>query len=103
MITEFSKYYGEKKFWLVPTDERFVPSLKKLKCSKSFINYQSNNENIQLTKYVYVGVGNRVTGDDWSWSDYSEGGKKAFIDLNYKYMGTINIEDYEFKIDKYNL
>lgn len=102
MITKFYKY-GDKKYWLVPTDERFVPSLMKLGCTSSFIKYQSNNDNIKLHKYVYIGIGDRARANDWSWSGYTEEGKNAFENLNYTYMGTINIEKYEFDIDKYNL
>jgi hypothetical protein len=99
--------FNLKKFWLVPTDERFVKSLKDLGCSKSFIKYQSNNKNIQLTKYVYVGIGNRVSTDDWSWAP-DDIGEKEF--RNYTYMGTINLtEDEEMELkaiihmSKYNL
>ena len=104
MITIFENY-NINKYWLVPTDERFVKSLQDLGCDKKFINYQSKNENIQLTKFVYVGIGNRVSSYEWSWSSYSDdgSGRKSFEDLNYKYMGTINIEYYEFEINKYNL
>ena len=81
MITKFYKY-GDKKYWLVPTDERFVPSLKKLGCTSSFIKYQSNNDNIKLHKYVYIGIGDRVRANDWSWSGYTEEGKNAFKDFH---------------------
>lgn len=85
------------KYWLVPTDERFVPSLKELGCSKAFIDYQRKNENIQLTKYVYVGIGNRVSTDDWSWSP-DDIGKYEF--RNYTYMGTINLtKEEKFELD----
>lgn len=102
MITKFDKY-GNKRYWLVPTDNRFVTSLNKLGCDKSFIEYQRKNDNIKLHKYVYVGTGNRVSNNEWSWAGYSEEGKNAFENLNYTYMGTINMEDYELNIDKYNL
>lgn len=102
MITNFNEHSGNK-YWLVATDERFVPSLKKIGCDKAFIDYQRDNENIFQNKYVYVGIGNRVSNYDWSWAGYSEEGKKAFEDLKYKYIGTVNIEEYEFKMDKYNL
>lgn len=91
------------KYWLVPTDKRFIPSLKELGCDKNFINYQSKNENIFRNKYVYIGFGNNYPYDSWTWSSGTDEGKSAFEKENYRYIGSINIDPWEFDQDKYNL
>lgn len=102
-------FENKNKFWIVPTDERFIKSLKDIGCSKKFIEYQSKNENIFKQKYVFISYESYDEFDShngWGWSTGAENlnnPKLSIYSNTHRYMGMVNIEDYEFISDKYNL
>jgi len=94
-------------YWIIPTDDRFEDSLKKLHCPKSFIEYRLRYNHIlsKIDKYMIInfeGTDNDIKNEDcWGWDYYKD--IKFHENRGDKYMGTINIPDYEFDADKYNL
>jgi hypothetical protein len=99
----------DKKYWLVPTDDRFVGSLKELGCTDNFINIMNSNEHVK-TPYIYICINPYVTRitqnftDGWGWNHYLGNEPNDFFDkAGYTYIGHINIVDEELTQSKYNL
>lgn len=94
-----------KSYWMLPTDERFLKSLKEIGCTNdalyelSFkLNYIKNHHNIN-NKYIFISYNNYPIG--WAWMPFDR--KDFFEDANYKYMGAVNIPEYELSTLKYNI
>ena len=102
------KLYNESVYWLLPTDDRFEKSLMKIKCPVNRIILFLNNYNIK-TKYIFVGYNaNRVIYDvsnwNWGWERYRGYDNCDFYEENnYKFMGTINIDESELAANKFNI
>ena len=93
----YGGYVG--KYWLVPTDDRFLSVLKKIKCNDPlYIKYgQSNKER----PYIYLTY--KYDTEEWSYMEYEQDSIDWYEDYNYKYMGTVNIYDGDIEAKKYNL
>lgn len=98
-----------KMYWALPTDERYLESLRKINVSESLIVFFLNhNQN----KYIYISY-DSTDIQPWSWMPlfYQEKEGSDWYDSNdYKFYGYINmtedeIEEFEMKkkIVKYNL
>jgi hypothetical protein len=103
MITNFklfeNKTYGGYvgKYWLVPTDDRFMSALKKIKCNDPlFTEYDQSNKG----EYIYMTYKYNL---GWSYMNYDKFSIEWYEDYNYKYMGAVNIYDGELQMNKYNL
>ena len=102
-----------KKYWLVPTDDRFLKSLEKIKCDSKYIKILlSPRVRDRLAKYkkpfAFIGY-NSFDADGlntgWSWDKYEENIlNQWYEERGYKFMGTVNM-DYELEIiaNKYNI
>lgn len=96
-----------KKYWLLPTDERFKKSLEKINCDP---NQFINNNKIK-TKYVFIrhdGDYTHQSDKRWGWIEYNGKITNDYYDeLGYEYQGTINIDgndpEIEMTTNKYNL
>ena len=101
-IKTYEKYYSGE-FWILPTDtERAEDAVKKI-CDDKFYcefllnilqNYNSNNE-----KFIYINKSNDLYG----FNGYDYGSLEYYKKHNYKYMGAIDIEQWELDTYKYNL
>jgi len=97
-------------YWLVPTDDRFSDSLKKIGISKEFNKYLRNSldkhPELLTLPYLYVSYtpGYGLIGDGWGMLWYRKGGgERWYIEGRYTFGGNINIPDYELNTMKYNL
>jgi len=92
-----------KSYWLLPTDDRFEASLKKIKCPQNVMDrkFLFNSDLRNKHKYVFIASYDK---EIWNWNPYK--GKNTdeyYEESNYKFKGAINIPEYEFSADKYNL
>jgi len=98
--------YDTRRYWLLPTDERFKKSLKKIKCTKDRTREFLINEQIK-DMYVFIGYNperGNTESDKWGWDKYFEYYNDGFYEKNdYKFMGKININDYELDANKFNI
>jgi len=98
-----------KIYWLIPTDERFKDSLKKINCSKYYLKTISgvrDSEKKLNHDYMFVGYSEGVNDMNlgWGWNVYIGKIKDAWYEEHgYKFGGTINIPEFEFEIKKYNI
>ena len=91
-------------YWLLPTDERFKKSLKQINCAKEFIHAMLTNDTV--SRYVFIGFNNNNINDryNWGWNPYfGTMNDKHYDKIGYKFMGTINIPNYELEANKYNI
>jgi hypothetical protein len=108
---------NEKLYWLIPTDDRFEDSLKKIKCAKSYsegllksvhqYTRKSDDPNFD-NKYMFIGYNGKSrvkhSSSKWGWNPYY--GKlydSYYEEEGYKFAGMVNIEEYELTANKYNL
>lgn len=96
------KLYHQDVYWLVPTDERGIPALNSIGCDKyEYLKYTLRIGD-DLPKYVYISYNHK--DEDWGWMPYDDPETlEWFNGNNYRFMGTINIPDYELTTYKYNL
>ena len=91
--------YRPKCYWLIPTDDRFEKSLLEINCPGwdiSFI-FLKNKDFFQEKNYIFV-------SSSWGWTPYKGILRcKGYEKMGYKFMGAINIPDYEFDAKKYNI
>lgn len=101
----FNDFYNNRKYWLVPTDERLKPALKKIGCDEDFIS----RLNFIVTQASYIFVCQYEVKPDglsfkykWEWNRYKGVEEdESFKDITY--MGRVDIQDFELDADKYNL
>ena len=108
---KYIKLYESKKikdkeksyYWILPSDERFFPSLEKIKCpKKAQKEFRQDMQYIDMQKFVIVYYSAIEDINPWRLASYS------LLDLfeeseDYIFGGYINIEDYEIEANKYNL
>jgi len=103
------KTYEESLYWLIPTDNRFIESLKKIKCSPKYMDiFNGNYCKARSYKYVFIGYSIVDTVEPWGWNSYYEEMSDNYFKKNgYIFMGNVNIDDGEIElsevINKYNL
>lgn len=96
-----------KKYWLIPTDDRFEKSMKEIGCDIGQLKSKSltGRDLIKEHEYIFVYYN---SDNDWSWTNYygelkDEIGEKN----NYDFQGTVNIvgndPEAEKATTKYNL
>ena len=92
-----SNLYDSCRHWLMSTDERFEDSLRQIKCSENRIKGFLSNRSIN-SKYIFIGYNpNRgnVEDDKWGWTEYEDNLTDNFYEINnYKFMGTVNMNEY---------
>lgn len=98
---KYIKKFEEKMnkfYWLIPTDERRKDALDKIGCTNHTLYTMEVDD-----KYFFIGNNN----GNWGWTRYNgdiyDSDEKWLIDNGYKYMGTIDINDYELDQAKFNL
>ena len=103
----------EKKYWVIPTDERLEDSLNKIGCEDNEdMNYKTrflsnpnfkNNQNKIIFILMSINSKNRKY---WGWNIF-EGDLYPIwaVEDNYEFSGIINIDDLEteYSANKYNL
>lgn len=115
---------GKRKFWLLPTDDRFEKALNIINCapSKKDDFLADRSQNMRRYKYIYISYDSdeKSISRQWGWMPYYRhdhdnndqliDSKQWFIDDGYKdfdYIGLTNAEIEEIEIkktqDKYNL
>ena len=104
------KYFEGKtqcSYWLLPTDERFEDSLKKINCPEYImkLRFLHNHELRDGFKYAFIGCEtNSSHYSDWGWNTYKgELSDEYYEECKYKFKGLVNIEEHELVADKYNL
>jgi len=105
-IKKFENIWDEDKFyWLVPTDNRFEDSLKKIGVGPDWCSKFLNNNKLLKNKYIFIGRTTNIKNDYyWCWMPYE--GKiicNFYEEDKYMFMGDINIKDEELDAEKYNL
>ena len=97
------------QYWLLPRDDRFEKSLKDIDCNKDFIEIllESDDEDLLGCKYIFIACDDIYKKQDrtlWGWNPF-EGNlhDELYDEYGYKFMGTVNIPDYELTANKYNL
>lgn len=116
MITKFKIFekmtFKCKKYWLIPTDDRFDDSLEKIGCKDDeYIprEYVRNIHYIFILEeigYLYDKNNKKwfVDYNYWSWNPYIGNLKDDYSEKNgYEFQGIVNIEPYELDALKYNL
>jgi len=105
-LYEEDKWFGipdiERKYWLLPTDERFEKSLEEIGSSPIFINsilnFKENYDKKYHQKYIYISKND----SGWSWMPYEKSSEVFFNKRDYVFSGNVNIED-EMTAIKYNI
>ena len=103
--------YDSRCYWLLPTDDRFEDSLKQIKCPDFKIEQFLGNKNTRQYNYVFVGYNPTKTVDDdvslcWGWNykvNWNKNTEDFYEKKGYKFMGNINISDFEFDVNKFNI
>ena len=69
-------YYGKFYYWLVPTDDRFEDSMRKIGCPEKFINRKLEFDFSEY-KYIFISYSGYDSGgmkyddvDKWGWNNY---------------------------------
>jgi len=102
-----NKYYY-KIYWLLPTDERFEDSLKKIKCDSKYMKSILQAKIYKKSPYIFVGYDGSSTvkylSSRWGWVGYNgELISDYYEEEGYKFGGTINMHESELIANKYNL
>jgi len=92
-----------KKYWLMPTDERFLDSLDKISCNDpDFFGGSSHEFKYIFAIYLPESYSNNI--GEWGWERYrGELTCEWAEERNYEFQGIINIKEGELEADKYNL
>jgi len=110
-----------KQYWLLPTDKRFVPALKKINVAPSYIDILIGKtcDATRRSDKVFISHSNSADANyepcfGWGWMPYTnkpEEEDKGVITndyyetQHYEFKGIVDIEELELKlaINKYNL
>jgi hypothetical protein len=91
-------------YWLVPTDDRFSDSLKKIGISDKFTEFLKYKEILEPYIYISYTPGYGLVKDGWGMNPYKNGhGNSLYIEYKYIFGGNLNIPYYELKAMKYNI
>ena len=83
----------------MPTDDRFEKSLREINCREDDIIVYLRNKDFYHEKHDFIFVSSCL-----GWMPYEGKPRCKYYENNgYKFMGNINIEDYELVAKKYNL
>ena len=101
-------YGNNKKYWLLPTDDRFESSLEQIGCPRDEIEDFLENSRLRLTAVVFIGFRVEHDRDCWGWNEYR--GSNSCTDYDYSdyiFKGLVNMEEGEPELlsttNKYNL
>lgn len=101
---QFKDEYIPNKYWLIPTDHRYLFALKKLEMSEYFLNNFLENKNIPRNSYIFVCNYIWFNKEQWTWNKYNNEEHDSFFEEKGNiYMGRIDISDEEIASIKYNL
>lgn len=113
-IQQFEKFdFCKKQYWMVPTDERFEESAKKIGFDSQIFEFDNDGptfrEMIESYEYIFISFYKCLfEKKQWYWTTLQKVQELETDD--YKFMGYINmtpdeIEEYELSIEvkKYNL
>ena len=97
MITKF-KIFDKKSYWLAPTDDRLLKSVKEVTQDSGIID-SARSIDFSEHKYIFFDIEN-----NFEWMPYhGEIPENFYESQGYYYMGTLNIYDSELDADKFNL
>ena len=95
-----------KKYWLLPTDERYKDSLIQINCHEDLLNKFLDDTDRYNHKYIFICFDKNETINylKWGLMYYRYKPYDEYLEINgYKFMGNVNIPDYELDAEKYNL
>ena len=97
-----------KKYWLLPTDDRFEDSLRQIGYTEGLEENGFLNPKFISEEHDYVFIvfekENEEWADDWGWNPYRGNQLDDWSEKHgYKFCGNVNINDYELDANKYNL
>ena len=100
------KYY--KIYWLIPTDERLIDSLEKIKCNKKYMSMVLRNPIYRKFPYIFIGYDGSQPAihleNRWGWCEYEGELTCDYYETEeYKFGGPINIHESELIANKYNI
>lgn len=105
-------YYGKHYYWLVPTDDRFEDSMRKIGCPQPYIRTKLYLDFLKDLKYIFIsyngyesGLRNDNDTSRWGWNKFrnSEIPNNFYEKNGFTFAGYINISEYELEANKYNL
>ena len=97
-----NELYNKPTYWLLTSDDRFEKSLKQIKCPNNNIKIFLNNNRIKNIKYVFICYS--PYNKQWEWNSYKGKLLDDYLEENnYKFGGSININEFELDADKFNL
>ena len=102
----YDELFKNRKYWLVPTDNRLKIALRKI-CDDEFFISRFDFIDIS-TPYIFV-CQYEVKPDGlnykykWEWNKYHGGEEKDEHFKDTIYMGRVDVSDAEFDANKYNL
>jgi hypothetical protein len=93
------------KYWLIPIDDRMFKSMRDINVDMELIlNLRKTQGFLKVMYndgYMYMALSN----GEWKYTatDNKYDGNLAYNHWGYTYMGTVNIDDMEFNVKKYNI
>ena len=94
--------FTDKKFWILPTDERFAGAMNKIGADNTI--YKFAIDSIRKMKHNYLIIYyNDFFNTKWNYIGSNINTIKFLEDEGYKNMGYIDIPQYELDMVKYNL
>jgi len=104
---KYIKMFEENRsYWILPLDDRLGGAIKKIGAPKHFSLPLTLNKRYNYKyKYIFVYVNNDKLDWDWYWYWWTpELNLQKYCDIKgYSYLGPVDIPDYEFDANKYNL
>ncbi len=106
-LKQFEKN-NQKMYWLLPTDNRFKKSLIQINCTERKIRSLLDSSSLKEHKYVFIGY-DKTNYDSnidfkWGWNEYRNKMTDDYYENNnFKFMGTVNIDESELVANKFNI
>lgn len=99
-------YYTNKKFWILPTDERFKDAMNKIGAGYTDYDFAIAYFRNRGLKYLIIynaSIKQKSIDIVWNYIGYNSSSIKYLESEGYENMGTVYIPQYELDMEKYNL
>jgi len=104
-IKIYERYNFSGCYWLIPTDDRYEDSMKKIGAPDRYIDRMSYFHK-RAGKYVFI-IYDEDYADEykkWGYNEYRGKLTDNYCEDNkFKFKGLVNIPEYELEAEKYNL